>query len=101
MQRKTNKLRTLEKGRYSIICPKLDKCFVCGEPIVDIHEVFGGRNRVQSIKHGLCLPLCRKHHREITNNAEMDLYMKRMFQLHFEETHSRDEWLAIIGKNYL
>ena len=101
MLRKTNRLRKLEQARWSILTPKLDKCFVCDNPKDDIHEIYGGANRVQSIKHGFCLPLCRQHHRKITNDADMDKFLKRMCQQKFEETHSRDEFMSIIGKNYL
>lgn len=34
-------------------------------------------------------------------NRELDLKLKRECQAKFEETHSREEFMKIIGKNYL
>lgn len=34
-------------------------------------------------------------------NHDLDLRLKRECQSKFEETHSRDEFMKIIGKNYL
>lgn len=34
-------------------------------------------------------------------NRELDLKLKRECQEKFEETHSREEFMKIIGKNYL
>ena len=35
------------------------------------------------------------------NGHELDLMLKRHCQMKYEETHSREEFMALIGKNYL
>jgi hypothetical protein len=34
-------------------------------------------------------------------NRELDLRLKRACQAKYEETHSREEFIALIGKNYI
>jgi DNA-directed RNA polymerase len=34
-------------------------------------------------------------------NHELDLYWKRKCQAKFEETHSREEFIRLVGRNYL
>ena len=74
MKYKTNKLSNLEKNRYSILVNDMDRCCICGLPNPDINEVFGGRNRLNSIKYGLCIPLCRLHHHQYHSDRGMQLY---------------------------
>lgn len=90
--------------RFSIL-NNLDRCFFCGKPTEHIHEVYYGyANRKISIKNGFCVGLCQNHH----NGAEgvhydykKDLLLKRVYQREFEKHHKRDEFIKLIGKNYL
>ena len=45
------------------------------------------------------------HHRigkdAVHNNRETDLMLKRICQEEFEKTHTREEFVRIIGKSYL
>jgi hypothetical protein len=34
-------------------------------------------------------------------NRELDLKLKRACQAKYEETHSREEFIALIGRNYI
>lgn len=101
MRNKTYKLIKLERNRYSILTSDLKHCFICKKLGVDIHEIYGGRNRKVSMKNGLCVPLCREHHYVVTINAEESLKLKKMCQEEFEKTHTRNDWFNLIGKNYL
>ena len=77
MKRKTTKLKNLEKSRYSIITNDLNRCVECFEKASDINEIFMGRNRLNSIKYGLCIPLCRRCHTKYHNDRNMQLkYMQ-------------------------
>lgn len=83
-----------------------DHCAVCGRPYAELHEVFHGNgNRQNSIKYGMQVRLCEEHHRTgkdaVHNNREFDLHLKQKYQAIFEETHSREEFVRIFGKNYL
>lgn len=101
--KKVSKTRsTLEKKRYSIIYQDLSKCCVCGlNNGIEINEVFMGRNRNNSMKYGMCMPLCHEHHEMFHNDREMQLYYMKMFQSKFEETNSRENFINIFKKNYL
>lgn len=100
MKKKTAKLRKLEKNRYSILTKDLEHCWLCGKSPVDIHEIYGGANRKISMANGFCIPLCRQHHEVATNESVMSMFLKELCQQAFEETHSREEFMSLIGKNY-
>lgn len=101
MKVKSNKLRKLEKNRYSILTHNLDFCFICKNPSTDIHEIYGGSNRRNSMKNGFCIPLCRTCHQTLTNEPKKALIYKFLCQEQFEKNHTRKEFIDIIGKNYL
>lgn len=91
--------------RWSIL-NNLDKCYFCGKPRQAIHEVyFGYANRKVSIENGFCVGLCHEHHNmsfdSVHNNHNMDLLLKKHYQREFEKTHSRVEFIRLIGKSYL
>ena len=98
IKNKTNKQKRLEKNRYSIFTTNLNKCYYCGkEGKMELHEVYGGSNRTRSIKNGLVVPLCRICH----SNEEIIQYLRIKLQKEFEKTHSREEFIKLIGKNYI
>lgn len=101
MKQKSNKLRKLENNRYSILTNDLTRCYICKRPKEDIHEIYGGANRIVSIKNGLCIPICRICHYNATNDNEFSLQLKQICQMKYEETHTREEWFGLIGRNYL
>ena len=90
--------------RYSIL-NNLDKCFVCGKPKECIHEVFFGKNRQVSINNGFCVGLCHYHHNMSNDgvhfNIELDRALKKIYQSEFEKTHTREDFIKLIGKSYL
>ena len=49
--------------------------------------------------------LCAEHHNMgkycVHNNKEMDLELKRACQEAYEKNHTREEFVQLIGKNYL
>lgn len=102
MKKATYRRNKKEKQRFSIIYQDLTKCCVCGlNQGIEINEVFEGSNRNNSMKYGMCNPMCDKHHKEFHNDREVSLYYKKMFQKKFEETHTREEFISIFKKNYL
>lgn len=100
MKNKTSKLAKLEKERYSIMTDDLEHCYICGNDSVDLHEVYAGTNRKMSMKNGFCLPLCRTHHRIAQLGKEENLFLKKMFQKKYEENHTREEFIKLVGRNY-
>lgn len=101
MKKKTAKLARIERKRYSIMTDDLKRCYICGLSPVDIHEVYNGCHRLASMENGFCLPLCRRHHRQATEDAWFASQLKILMQLKYEKTHTRAEFMKIIGRNYL
>lgn len=99
MIKKSSKLAKLERDRYSIFTEKWGICYYChtnkGE--MDKHEVYGGSNRQRSMKYGLVVPLCRKCH----SNELVIKDLRKWCQKEYEKTHSREEFIKIIGKSYI
>lgn len=70
------------------------------------HHIFGGHKFRKIAEHwGLWCYLCDPHHEHSNEavhlNAEVSLKLKQRAQKAFEELYSHDEWMEIIGKNYL
>lgn len=101
MRNKTYKLKKLEKNRYSILTNDMEHCYICKSPFVDIHEIYGGSNRKVSMANRFCVPLCIEHHKFATLNADASNYLKQKCQHEFEKTHTRDDFIKLIGRNYL
>lgn len=106
MKNKTYKLYKAEKNRQSIIYEDLTKCAICKSAYnINIHEVFYGANRQNSIKYKCVMPLCPIHHVygkfAIHNNRDIDLFYKKMFQEELEKTMTREEFISVFHRNYL
>lgn len=86
-----------------------DRCWFCGttQNLHTHHIYFGGANRAISEKHGFTVRLCAIHHNLGGNGQcvhrcrEMDLELKRACQEAYEEEHSREEFIKLIGKSYI
>lgn len=82
------------------------ECYVCGR-VTQLHRhhiLFGTANRKVAEKHGLTVYLCLEHHEGNTgvhHNKELDLELKRLAQRKFELTHTRQQWMDAVGRNYL
>lgn len=89
------------------------ECYLCRKLYgihndVNLHEhhVFEGiANRRISEKMGAKIWLCGKHHNlsdfGIHFNKDLDIKVKQEAQILFEKTHTRAEFMALIGRNYL
>ena len=82
-------------------------CIICGATNnIEKHHVFGGTaNRKISEKYGFTVDLCSYHHRDgkagVHFNKELATSLKINAQEIFEIKHSREEWMALIGRNYI
>ena len=82
------------------------ECYMC-RTTQDLHEhhIFGGPNRKWSEKYGLKIWLCAKHHNMsdagIHFNKALDREVKQIAQREFEDSHTREEFMQIFGRNYL
>ena len=84
------------------------KCILTGKTEgIHMHHVFFGADRKASDKHGFIVPLHWDRHlaaspyRTPHNDRRTDLMLKRYMQSEYEKKHSRAEFLAIIGRDYL
>lgn len=68
---------------------------------LDKHHIFNGPFRDWSEKNGLWVYLSHKKHMELHQQPEMAYELKRIAQYTFEKTHSREEFLSVVRKNYL
>lgn len=102
MKNKSKKLAKLERNRTSVFTDDLEHCILCGKKKNDLHEVFGGRNRLNSIKYNLVLPLCRECHSLNQSNPFFNDYWHRQGQEYFEcNISTRDDFIRIFRRNYL
>lgn len=103
MKNKTNKLRNLERNRFSVFYDDLSMCMNCGSTYrMTKHEVFEGRNRINSMKYGFVLPLCMRCHQELQEDITFNDKWKKRSQMYFEEhIGTRDDFLSIFRRNYL
>lgn len=91
------------------------ECYLCRK-IYDVatvnplhlHHIFegwGNRRISEQHKEYFTIWLCPIHHNlsdyGIHFNKDIDLEVKKDAQRKFEETHTREEFMALIGKNYL
>lgn len=83
-------------------------CYFTGSTqCLDRHHIFFGGNREISEKNGFWVWLRHDMHIAASpnstphNNREVDLLLKKACQEKYEETHSREEFIRLIGRNYL
>jgi hypothetical protein len=71
---------------------------------VQEHHVFGGANRDKSTKYACIAYLCQNHHtgkNGVHMNADLDLKLKRMCQIRFEQIYGHEKFVKIFGRSYL
>lgn len=102
MKNKSKRLAKLERNRSSVFTDDLEHCYLCGGKKEDLHEVYAGRNRLNSIKYNFVLPLCRKCHSQKQNNPVFNDYWHKQGQICWEEfIGTREEFIKVFRRNYL
>lgn len=82
------------------------RCFMCGSyAFLERHHIFGGASRKVSEREGFTVYLCHFCHNEPPNGVHhnrrnMD-WLRAKCQAKFEETHTREEFMRLIGRSYL
>lgn len=82
------------------------KCWFCKTPYnIHKHHIYFGANRKISEQIGAWVYLCAYHHNmsdeSVHFNRDMDLELKRLYQKKYEEDHTRDDFIGLIGKSFL
>lgn len=98
IKKKSSKQAKLERDRDKGLIKK-GKCEYCHKysDRLDPHEVYGGSNRKRSIKNKFVALLCRNCH----DNEKVIEELKKKYQKEYEKTHTREEFIKLIGKSYL
>ena len=98
INKRSDKINKLERQRDKNLIKK-GNCGYCGKLCgkLDSHEVFGGSNRKRSIENGFVILLCRECH----SNEKILLELKKKYQREYELTDTRENFIKLIGKNYL
>ena len=79
-----------------------EPCRLCGGTAQHRHHVFfGTANRRQSEKYGCVEMLCAKCHADVHAGSVKDKILKMAHQKIFEQTHTREEFMAVFGRSYL
>lgn len=102
-----------KKHKKSIMQVKDRRCYLCmlldgngnKHTVIHEHHVYPGCNRAVSEANGFKVYLCPEHHvigpEAVHNNEENKKLLQRQCQMTYEEEHTRAEFMALIGKNYL
>lgn len=111
---KPGSTRKYKKRRHppSIMHQKDGTCYLCmmqGNyrvyPVVHEHHVYDGPNRRISEEHGFKCWLCLDHHiigpAAVHNSIDNMRILQRECQRIYEKTHTRQQFMDLIGRNYL
>lgn len=99
-----SKITRLERMRFSILTKDLDHCYLCGKYKNSLHEIYFGKNRVNSMIYGCVAPLCYECHqgsKGVHNNHEVDIKLKQLCQKKFMEVYPDLDFLSIFHKSYI
>lgn len=98
----------MEKGEQMNLLQKNKECYATGRlDNLHKHHIFMGKNRKISDRYGFWVWLTGEYHNQDNvlgvhfDNTELKEKLQRECQAKFEETHSREEFMKLIGKNYL
>lgn len=90
----------------TILATEKGTCYLCRHiGYTEAHHIFGGADRKKSEQYGLKVYLCPECHRNGTSAAHRDPKTAELLhkegQEAFEQTHTREEFMRVFGKNYL
>lgn len=82
------------------------ECFFCRSTVnLECHHIYFGKNRKVSDENGFTVWLCNDHHTggrvSVHRERVVDLLLKRLCQAVYELKHSREDFMKLIGRNYL
>ena len=99
-----NKIKRLEKMRFSILTNDLTKCYICRKPKDHLHEIYFGKNRINSMKWGCVVPLCYQCHQGnfgVHKNQQLNIMLKKKCQEKFIKVYPEINFIDIFHKNYI
>lgn len=83
-----------------------DYCFLCGKyGPTERHHVFQGAYRKKAEHYGYVVNLCHSCHNVSPHGVHFDktkrIALRQRCQREYEQTHTRDQFIAEFGRNYL
>lgn len=107
-KKRQHKKQDKHSSRKPSILQTRKECFLTGATDkLHVHHIYMGPDRNKSDKNGFWVWLRWDYHiadspnRTPHNDREVDLYLKRLCQAKYEEAHSREEFMNLMGRNYL
>lgn len=95
----------LSMSRHKSILQDEKVCYITGRTDnLHCHHIFFGPNRKVSDCYGFWVYLTAElhvGHEGAHHNHDLDMRLKQDCQRKYEETHSRQEFMNLIGRNYL
>lgn len=110
---KRTRRKKKQKHKESILPGMKGICFLCSlkddnyswQYTEEHHVFFGSGLRKVSEEKGFKVDLCKKHHGEskegVHGSRAVRISLCKIFQEEYEKTHTHEEWMEIVGKNYL
>ena len=111
---KTPRKKKKKKHHKSILQPKEDKrCYLCmllhddfrEKPVHEHHIIMGNWGKSKSEELGLKCNLCIPHHQTgpeaVHQNVEISRVLQQEAQQAYERTHTHEEWMEKVGRNYI
>ena len=102
-KKKKHKGSILQQDRYCYLCDLLEHRYMVRG--LQEHHVFGGPNRTISEAEGLKCWLCLKHHTQgpeaVHKNIQNARILQQAAQQAYEQSHTREDFVGLIGRNYL
>lgn len=83
------------------------RCYICGTQYsLELHHIFPGYGRRKiSDENGFTCYLCARHHNSgkfsVHTDRQLMEWLQEQCQKKYEETHTREEFISLIGKNYI
>lgn len=94
----------VQKGYYCYLCSVIEEKHNVRD--LEQHHIFHGTaNRKIADKWGCWCYLCPSHHRTgidaVHRDNQIDIGLKKIAQLRFEQNHGHTKFMELFGKNYL
>ncbi len=90
----------LKRNRFSLFSDDTKHCMICGSTYkLTWHEIFGGKNRANSMRYGLCLRICLSCHKLKQNDANFNELWHKKGQAMFTKTYPVLDFNKIFMKN--
>lgn len=80
----------------------LTRCYSCHKKTkLDRHHIYNGGLRNMSERNNFWVNVCRDCHRKIHDTPKLEKQLKQECQYKYEQSHSREEFMKLVRKNYL